>query len=196
MVYLCFTSQGSCGGFAPGHQNVYLNVIIPDALLPWAQKVLSCPNLENRLFLILNVNPNGFASLMRGEVRDVEEDFISSLEIPMRFQKIIFTIWGYSLHWAEKLIRQLQAWLPWLLCLPICGHGVLTAQPDSVKKVFEKVNDHFLSPPMLFNFALYTVLLSNCSPHWWPETTQGHILHVQPEAQFHNENCGFCTWYI
>lgn len=61
VVYLCLTSQGTSRGFAPGHQNVYLNVIIPDALLPWAQKVLSCPNLENRLFLILYVNPNVFA---------------------------------------------------------------------------------------------------------------------------------------
>lgn len=112
MVYLCPTSQGTSGGFAPGHQNVYLNIIIPDALLPQAHKVLSCSNLENRLFLILNVNPNVFLSLMRGEVRRVEEGFVCSLEIPMRFQRIIFTAWSYSLHWAEKPIRQLQAWLP------------------------------------------------------------------------------------
>lgn len=91
---------------------MYLNVIIPDTLLPWAHKVLSCPNSENRLFLISNVNPNVFPWLMRGEMRDVEQDFISSLDIPTTFQKIVFTVIGYSLHWAEKPVRQLQAWLP------------------------------------------------------------------------------------
>lgn len=45
-------------------RDVNLNSKIPDAVLHWACTVLSWPNAENRLFIILNTKPNIFPSLL------------------------------------------------------------------------------------------------------------------------------------
>lgn len=197
MVYLCPTSQGTSGGFAPGHQNVYLNIIL-DALLPWAHKVLSCPNLENRLFLILNINPDVFPLLMRGEVRDVEQDFTSSLDIPMRFQKIIFTV-CYSLHWTEKLVRQLQAWLPVAALFPYSwAWGAHRPTRPCEKSIWESKWSFliYISAVSFYFFpctqCCYEIALPITGGHRPPKVT----FCIQPEAQFHIENYIFWTRYI
>lgn len=115
-----------------------LSIIIPDAVLYWAHKVLSCPNSEYRLFLILNIKPSIFPSLMQ----ELEQDCIGSLEISvnhfLRYEVIPLArqrSWSGSSRLGSR----------WLLHPAVHRHGdVLTSQPDPVKESFEKSKWSFL----------------------------------------------------
>lgn len=128
-------------------------MIIPHAVLLQAHKVLSCPNSENILFLILNRNPNIFPCLTQESIgaRLYWQPWDSSKISENHFYNMrLFPSLDREAGRASPGSAPRGCSFPWLV-------GMVCLQANQIlwKKHLRIGNGHFLSAPLLFSFFFF-----------------------------------------